>query len=379
MIKFIAALIFPLLICCGTAAAQPGGQDHSPQNDFLSVPSPSATPFTEIEDLQKDLIQPAVQSFSLNLFPKLIELKGFYLQKRGSGDLLNKSLADSSATPSGWKRYFDILATSSHFDGKLVGEGELAYSALGFSSAPDDRPTMSRIGVRGNWAKTSYGLSYSSFGNGFISASGAKVDRAREENEVWGVYDFQLFRFKTSLGQTREKDPSTNQPTLTRTAATSFSWSQSKWSALLSSSYSFSESLQVSPSAAFTHGLSLAYHAANFLTIQPDLGFREEWDFSSASKTDRPSAGIAVIGTLHPDMQLIGRASYADGFSEDSTKRFSGMDTAASLNWKLGHLPFGDPSLSFQLEYKNDNKDRILSPGSPVNLTSTFQFKVIGF
>ena len=379
MIKFARALSFTLLISCGTAATQPAGE-HSPQQDFFSVSSPSAAAYTEMEDLQKDLIQPAAkQSFSLNLFPNIVELKGFYLQKRQNSDLLSRSLTDSSAAPSTWERYFDILATSSHFDGKLVGEGELAYSALGLSAVPDDRPTMSRIGVRGNWAKTSYGLSYNSFGTGFISASGAKVDHAREENELWGAYDFQLFRFKTSLGQTREKDPSSSQLTLTRTATTSLSWSQSKWSALFSSSYSFNESLPVSPFAALTHGLSLAYHAASFLTIQPNLSFREQWDPNSASKIDRPSAGIAVIGTPDPDLQLIGRALYADGFSEDPTKRFSGMDTAASVNWKLGHLPFGDPSLSLQLEYKNDMKDRMLSPGSPANLTSMFQFKVVGF
>ncbi|HEX7230356.1 MAG TPA: hypothetical protein VF452_08175 [Candidatus Binatia bacterium] len=330
----------------------------------------------EFEAIRKGLAQPTGQSISLNLIPKWLDVKAFYLEKRPAAPSPTDPVEPNSTPPS-LGRYFDVLASSSHFDGKLVGEGEFAYSTLSFSAGPDDRPTLSRLGVRGSWAKLSYGFAYRAFGSGFISTAGVKIERPREENEIWSEYDFQLFRLRTTLSDWREK--SDNQILRTRTAATAFNWSKAMWSASLLSSYSLIGNRDDSQSLAFTNGISLSYRPAGFLTVQPTFSFREDWDGMAGGRTDSPTAGLALIGTPHPNIQLVGRASYTNGLSDDPLKNSSTVNTAALVNWKLGQSLLGDQSVSFQLEYKNDIKSHLSVQSPQANITGMFQFKLAGF
>ncbi|HEX5606442.1 MAG TPA: hypothetical protein VFY96_08005, partial [Candidatus Binatia bacterium] len=233
--RIAAVLTFILLIIHGAAAAQSEPTEVAPPLEVQDVAT-LMSPYSEFEGIRKDLAQPTTQTFSLSLIPKWFDLKAFYVEKRQAATPSLYSSLEPNSAPSNLGQYFDVLASSSHFDGKLVGEGELAYSTLGFAGAPDDRPTMSRLGIRGSWNKLSYGLSYRAFGSGFISTTGVKVDRARDENEIWSEYDFQLFRLRTTLSEWREE--TANQLLLTRTAATTFNWSKPTWSASLLSSYS---------------------------------------------------------------------------------------------------------------------------------------------
>jgi len=376
--RIAAVLIFALMVVHGAAAAQ----SESTEIAIALPPEPSdyvtlISPYSDFEAIRKGGAQPTTQSFSLSLIPKWFDLKAFYVEKRQPITPSAYSDLEANSAPSNLGRYFDVLASSSHFDGKLVGEGELAYSTLGFSNAPDDRPTMSRLGLRGSWNKLSYGLSYRAFGSGFISTAGVKVDRARDENEIWSEYDFQLFRLRTTFTEWREK--SANQLVLARTAATSFNWSKPTWSASLLSSYSLSGNREDCQSLAFTNGISLAYRPAAFLTVQPSLSFKEDWDGVSGFRTDTPTAGLAVIGSPHPNIQLVGRASYASGLSDDPSKISSTVNTAAGVNWKLGPSFLGDQSVSFQLEYKTDVKPHVLVQSPQANLTGMLQFKLAGF
>jgi hypothetical protein len=372
--RIAAILIFALVVTYGVAAAQSESTESA-----IAPPEPSdyatlISPYSDFEAIRTGVAQPTTQTFSLSLIPKWFDLKAFYVEKRQPATPSN--LAANSAT-SNLGRYFDILASSSHFDGRLVGEGELAYSTLGFSTAPDDRPTMSRLGLRGSWNKLSYGLSYRAFGSGFISTAGVKVDRARDENEIWSEYDFQLFRLRSTFTEWREK--SADQLVLTRTAATSFNWSKATWSASLLSSYSLTGNGEDCQSLAFTNGISLAYRPAAFLTVQPSFSFREDWDGMSGFRTDTPTTGLAVIGSPHPNIQLVGRASYASGLSDDPLKISSTVNTAAGVNWKLGPSFLGEQSLSFQLEYKTDVRPHLLVQSPQANLTGMLQFKLAGF
>jgi hypothetical protein len=99
----------------------------------------------------------------------------------------------------------------------------------------------------------------------------------------------------------------------------------------------------------------------------------------SGFRTDTPTTGLAVIGSPHPNIQLVGRASYASGLSDDPLKISSTVNTAAGVNWKLGPSFLGDQSVSFQLEYKTDVKPHVLVQSPQANLTGMFQFKLAGF
>jgi hypothetical protein len=373
--RIAVVLVFCLLVFDGVPAHSDLTEIAPPLElpDYASL----ASSHWEFEAIRKDLAQPTGQSISLNLIPKWLDVKAFYIEKRQAVTTPTDSTFEPNSTAPSLGRYFDVLASSSHFEGKLVGEGQLAYSTLGFSAGPDDHPILSRVGVRGSWNKLSYGLAYRAFGSGFISTAGVKVDRPREENEIWSEYDFQLFRLKTTLSDWHEK--SDNQIVRTRTAATAFNWSKAMWSASLLSSYSLIGNREDTQSLAFTSGISLSYRPAALLTVQPSFSFREDWDGMSGSRTNTPIAGLALIGTPHPNIQLVGRASYTNGLSDDPLKNSSTVNTVALVNWKLGQSFLGDQSVSFQLEYKNDVKSHLSVQSPQANVTGMLQFKLAGF
>lgn len=276
--------------------------------------------------------------------------------------------------------FLDLVATSSPFGGKLVGEGELAYSTLGLSTTGEQRPTMSRLGLKGNWGSMSYGADYKSFGSGFASPSGVKIDHNRDESQLWGQYNFGFLRIKGTIGELWEKNSDTNQLSLTRTAMTSLNFTKSTWNALLSSNYSVVQQGTGlnEKTVAFTNGLSLAYRPATILTIEPNLSLKEEWDRSTGLRTETPSAGLLLVSTPLRDVQLTGRASYARGMSEDRFKDASTINTGASLNWKIGKSLMGEQFLSFQIEYKNQLFLNCPS-NSQEHLSGMLQLKIVGF
>lgn len=214
----------------------------------------------QIQSIRKDFSPPVKKILSLELGPKIVELKALYFERR---DETGASAGTPPSDPNGSNmgRYFDLLATTSRFNGKLIGESELAYRPSGFSNITDQRPMMSRMALRGNWQDASYGGLYQSFGSGFISTDRAKIDHARDENQLWGEYDFKVFRLKGTFGELREGNTDTNLPTLTKIAATSINLNRWGWTALLASNYSVSAQKEASTgeSHAFTHGLSLSH------------------------------------------------------------------------------------------------------------------------
>ena len=346
-------------------------------NEFASTDVPGTVDlfpysFTRIDGLPRDFNQPSKKTLALVLGPKLLELRAAYWEKHREDSLPIGSLSDPNVTKSG--RYFDLLATSSRFDGRLVGEGELAYSGLGFSSLTEQQPIMSRLGVNGRWDKAGYGVSYRSFGRGFVSLAGDKVEHDRDESQLWGEYDFGLFRFRGSAGETWEKNSATSDLTLTRTAAASFHLAKPDWSAAFSSSYSWIGHGEESShkTFAFANGFALVYRPATRLTIEPNVNFRQEWDPTARLKTDT-STGLALTATPVPGLQVIARVSYASDLSEDPLKNVSTVNTAAGFKWKFGKSFFGEPSLSTQLEYKNEYRPTG-SDSQQSNLTGTIQF-----
>jgi hypothetical protein len=327
----------------------------------------------------RDFAQPVKQTFSLTLWPKVVEMKALYMEKRAEGAAPTE--ASSNPNDTNWGRYLGITATTSQFSGKLIGEGELAYSTLGFAGVTDQqRPMMARMTLRGNWDNVGYGVLHRSLGSGFISTAGAKIANDRDENELWGEYDFKIFRLRGTLGELREMNSDTNQPSLTRTAAISLNFARSGWSAFLSSSISTSAlgNIHLQESHAFTNGVTLAYRPASFFSIEPNLSFKQEWDQTTGAKTDTPLAGFLLSCTPWSNLQLTGRASYSRGISEDSVRDASTLNTLASLNWKIGKSLGTDQYLSLQVEYRNQRANPTVSNPSP-NITGMVQLKLLDF
>jgi hypothetical protein len=295
-------------------------------------------------------ISPLRVRFALELGRKLVEFKASYIEQRPTDGVKNATENDKPKAPSG--RYFDLIASSSRFDGKLIGESEIAYSGIPGAGLTHQLPIMSRLTLRGNWGDANYGATYRTFGSGFVSSAGSRLDHSRDEREAWGEYDFKLFRLKSTLGESSERQPDSGQFTLVKTAATSLTFNRSGWSALLSSSYSIidQDDVGIDKTTAFSHGLSIAYRPTSYLTIEPGFNVRQEWSSATGAKTNTPSGGVALVSTLFRDVNLTGRTSYAHGFSEDSLKDSpSILNTAASLNWKLGRSSLGEQALSFPI------------------------------
>jgi hypothetical protein len=122
----------------------------------------------------------------------------------------------------------------------------------------------------------------------------------------------------------------------------------------------------------------LVFRPAAFLTIEPKLGFKREWDGTSGVETDTPAAAILLSSTPSQNFQFVGQASYAQGVSDDPLKDVTTVHSAASLNWNVGRSFLGEQSLAVQLDYRSE-----LRPNAPAssqaNLTGMIRFKVAGF
>lgn len=378
MIRAFYAWVFLIVGFGALAACSPIAVTSENSAEFSDTTKLFPYSDADSERLRKEFDKPLQSTFALELGPKLVELKASYTEQRSKDDAKNSTSNLQPTKVPG--RYFDLLASSSRFDGKLIGESELAYSGMPGVGLEHELPTMSRLTLRGNWGDANYGATYRSFGSGFVSTAGLKFDNPREEREAWGEYDFKLFRLKGILGESWERQLPSGQLALARTATTSVNLNRNGWSALLTSSYSLLGQSEVAldKTSAFSNGLSLAYRPTSFLTIEPAFNVRQEWSQATGLKTATPSGGIALVSTLIPDVSLTGRTSYSRGFSDDPLKDNSILNTAAGLNWKLGRTVLGEQALSFQFEYNHQvSGTPVTTPISGFN--GLVQWKLAGF
>ena len=379
MIRLTSLLILVSCLCRTLAFAQAEvSGTFPPEIPAATALFPNA--FAGINGVQIDSTAPLAKvNFALEFGRKLLEVKASYFEKRIQEPALLGSASDPMNSTR-WGKYADLLAVSSQFGGKLVGDAEAAYSTLGFPASSDQTPMMTRLGVHGRWGKAGYGLSQRFSGRGYVSPAGVKTEHARDESQIWAEYDLGPYRVRGAVGEMWEDNFDTRQLTLTRTTATSLYLNKPSWNAALSSSYSTvanNEHLD-QKTLALTHGLSLAYRFTSLLTLEPNVSFKQEWAPITSLKTDTCSAGFGLTYTPSRDLQWIGRASYARGSSEDPLRAGSLVNAATGLNWKLGKSFLGEQSVSLQLEYKNESR-LTLPDNQQANLTGTVQFKVLGF
>jgi hypothetical protein len=376
MSKALHLLRSLLLVIClfeGKASAQ----TFSVNPDPVGLPDleNSVSPYSRIQGMQELSRQPARSAYSLKLGPEDIRLKTSYLEKQEEERILTNGPSDASQ-----KRYFDALATYSLWNGSLLGEGEFAYSSLGLTPASEELPKLMRLGLKGKWAGMSYGADYRSADHDFLFLTGARIDHARDESQLWGEYNLGFGRIRGSLGELRETMTDTNQLNLTRTAASSFHFNQSGWNGMFYSNYSIIEQeIADNPrTLALTNGLSALYRPVTLLTLEPNLSLKEEWNSQTGMRTQTPSAGLQLSSAPFKGMQLTGRTSYARGRSEDGLRDFATVSTAAGFNLQLEKSSLSESLLSFQIEYNNqlDFKYRSLSQEA---LMGKLQWKIIGF
>lgn len=372
-----ASLLFLVSCLCRTLAfAQAEVSDTFPSEIPEAIALfPNA--FAGINGVQIDATAPLSKvNFALEFGRKLLEVKASYFEKR----IQEPAALGSASDPMWLGKYADLLAVSSQFGGKLVGEAEAAYSTLGILPSSDRLPMMTRLAVHGRWGKSGYGLSTRSSGRGYVSPAGLKTEHARDERQIWAQYDLGPYRVRGAVGEMWEDNFDTRQLTLTRTTATSFYLNKPGWNAVLSSSYSTianNEHLD-QKTLALSHGLSFAYRFTSLLTLEPNVSFKQEWAPITSLKTDTCSAGFGLTYTPSRDLQWIGRATYARDSSEDPLRAGSLVNAATGLNWKLGKSFLGEQSVSLQLEYKNES--RLTAPDNQqASLTGTIQFKILGF
>ena len=375
----MSLLILVLCLCRTLAFAQAEVSDAFP-SEIPDATELFAKSFAGISGAQINLTPPSSkQLLALEFGSKLVELKATYFEKRLEQPALLGSVGDHGDLK-GRGKYADLLAVSSQFGGKLIGEAEAAYSTLGFPASSDQLPIMTRLEVHGSWGKAGYGLSNRSSGPGYVSPAGVKIDHARDERQLWADYDLSPYRVRGAVGEMWEENATTHQLTLTRTTATSLYLNKPSWNAGLSSSYSTvanSEHLD-QRTLAFTNGLSFTYRFTSLFTLEPNLSFKQEWAPITGLKTDTGSAGFGLTFTPSRDLQLIGRVSYARDSSDDPLRAGSMVNGATALNWILGKSFLGEQSLSLQLEYKNESRLTI-PDNQQANFTGSVQFKLLGF
>jgi hypothetical protein len=375
---FARVLVLALVLCHGLARAETDIPDSAP-TDVPGVLEIAPHSFARIDGVLANFHRRDKRSFAFEVGPKLIELKAFYLEKFRQDDPVAE-LRQAPPHSTRWGNYFDLSAVSSQLGGKLVGESELAYSTLGFAALPQDQPIMTRLGLRGNWGKAGYGLAYRSFGGGFVSTTGARVEHARDEKQLWAEYDFGLFRLRGVTGETWERNSLVDMVTSTKTAGTSLQLNKTQWSALLSSTYSIigQEESASGKTAGLSNDLVLVLRPAGFLTIEPKLGFKKEWNAVNGVETLTPSAALGWSCVPWRDFRLVGQASFAKGVSEDPFQNAATLHTAASLNWHIGRSFLGEQSLAVQLDYRSELR-RELPESSQANVIGMIRWKIAGF
>ncbi|HWP57059.1 MAG TPA: hypothetical protein VNL14_04115 [Candidatus Acidoferrales bacterium] len=318
---------------------------------------------------------PTTKSFSLDLGFTPINFKTLYLERREE-----LGAEREFSTRAGLRRYFDVLATTSYFDGKLIAEGEFASSMSGKAPQAGEEPHMLRLGVKGRWNGISYGGEYSAIGTGFVSLAGERFNLDRDDARIWAERSFESWRFRGSLGELRQRDRATNELTLTRKGGAAAYFDKGNWSATFSASYlsaARGPNLDVK-SSALANALSVAYRPTKILTIVPKVSLTDEWDESTGGRTDTPEASVVLQWNPAGDLQLNGLVSYARAMSKDIFKDNSVVNTRASLNWRIGRPVSAEQFLSLKLEYRNES--RFHHPADPLRkLTALISFKIVGF
>jgi hypothetical protein len=280
-----------------------------------------------------------------SLGAELVELRASYLDRREEAASWN-----GPVSPPQRRRHFSLLATSSPFSGRLVGEAEVAYGSLG---APEGcgceaPPKMLRLAVKGSAGGFGYGVDFRSIDEGFAPAAGARFAAAREQALLWGERSFGAVRLRGSIEEVREKAAGASGERPVVNAGVSLSWNGRPWGAALASSYSEREGEET---RVLANALSASYQPSPALRLGSQLGLENEWAERAGSVRQVPSLRFTFGYSPLPDLRLAGDSSLRWIFGAAQPRALPSQSAGAGLEWRIGSSPAAETTLSFRLEY----------------------------
>jgi hypothetical protein len=373
----LAGLIFFSLSC---ATAKTGTDQFTPERAALpaTLEMARAIDFSRGGGILKP-VTPAGKTFAMSFGPKLVELKGSYVEKH------EQATAPSNPLPDGkLRRYLNLLATSSFAGSGFTGEGELSYSPL--NSLPGqctckDWPRMVRFGLKSHWEGLRYGSDYKSTDRGFVSSTGTTTDQTRDEAQLWGEHSLGPFNIHGSIGESWEKLLDTNGFRVARGATAAFSFNRLQWGAMLASTYEWVEQRAVlnQETTVFTNTLTASYRPFDFLSVNPNFSIKEERNPYTSIRTETPRTELFFAYVPFRDaFKLTGATSFARSFGGDGLNNVRTFATTTALDWKLGNFLGKDDTLSFNFNY-NQQQDFMSSGNSHNDLSGMLQLRITGF
>ena len=297
------------------------------------------------------------------------------------------------------------VKVNSLLDGKLIAEGEMAYSPtedfdplLGFREYNNQ---MARFTIRGKWSKFEYGIKYLYVNDGFDEEPVTRLEGDKEGMEMWLNRSFGVFSIKTfykdhwnnvdfvpkrerrkiteggaaldialpswpiiSLSYSRGTSLTIKRldgadPELesiqTLSAYIYYAWSP-KWKVSLASFYIMNKDNHKPgvTGSYFYSEISTTYSPTNSISIIPSLGFtREEYKYpGGGGGSNSPSASLS-FSYSHPSKNfgLTAYGGYESQIDYVGLIEEQDVEGKAKLFWKMGETALGIHTLAIEFGY----------------------------
>jgi hypothetical protein len=313
--------------------------------------------------------------YQVNFGPQVVNIRASYRERPDLNINLNSDPATGNI-----QRYFDLRATSALAGTSLVGEGEIAYSALNFFDG-NMQPGMFRFGLTHRWRDLTYGADYKSIAKGFTPIAGTIADQSRDEAQIWGEHSLGPFNLRGAIGESWERVIHAADLRVTRSAAATIQINRGQWGGSFSTSYGLigQGSAPNEESTVFIKRLTTSYRPIDFLVLEPNFSLKQEWNQSTDVRTQTPTTGLSLTySPLQSPIRLTGGASFSRIFNRDGSNDVSIHGTSAVVDWKIGKFLGRNDTLSFTFSYDRQ-LDRVFRANSHDGLSSMLQFKIAGF
>ena len=313
--------------------------------------------------------------YKVNFGPQVVNIRASYRERPD----LNVNLNSDPATAN-IQRYFDLRATSALAGTSLVGEGEIAYSALN-SFDGTMQPGMVRFGLKHRWRDLTYGADYKSITKGFTPIAGTIADQSRDEAQIWGEHSLGPFNLRGAIGESWERVIDAADLRVTRSAAAAIQINRGQWGGSFSTSYGLigQGSASNEESTVFIKRLTTSYRPSDFLVLEPNFSLKQEWNQSTGVRTQTPTTGLSLTyAPLQSAIRLTGGASFSRISIRDGSNDVSVHGTSAVADWKIGKFLGRNDTLSFTFSYDRQ-LDHVFRANSHEGLSSMLQFKIAGF
>ena len=323
-------------------------------------------------------------------YENLLSLKAAYLAPPKQTTRLTDLLTEVED-----RRTLSMTAASSLFQGRLTGEGELAFSppdSRTIEGRGDPQRRLMRLGLSGTRGSFRYGVTLREGGK----AAAAAPDQAMRE--VWGEWRLGLAKLRTSLGETWnnvEKDPLRARVTQTYERLTlsfaprswpefSLSYGQTEvatsldpvgvapqrlktnalesalaytgtgWNARASAAYAVSNDLLAPDfqTVGIAYALNGTYRLKQLLTITPSVSLRNDLQRWSGARIKNRSASLSLTYAAAPRFTMTVVTAYSAAHSSDRLVDLTTFNAKSAFTWSYEPIPRYQTSLSLEASHK---------------------------